>query len=78
MRLCILAPSLSLFPFFGFVSSALVDYPAVVLPLRDLFDNQAASTNGSASFDTLGSSFDSQYLPSGPWLFDGIKVVTSL
>lgn len=72
-----LASLLLLFPIWGFVSGALVDYPTVVLPLRDLFDNQAASVNGSTSFDTLGSSFDSQHLPPGPWLFDGIKVLTS-
>ncbi|KAF8177465.1 glycoside hydrolase family 29 protein [Mycena galopus ATCC 62051] len=47
-------------------------YPFVSLPLSALFDNQAASADGSADFDGQGSSFDSQYLPPGPWTYDGI------
>ncbi|KAF7362678.1 Glycoside hydrolase [Mycena venus] len=37
-----------------------------------LFDNQAASADGSADFDSHGASFDSQFLPPGPWVNDGI------
>ncbi|KAJ7829228.1 glycoside hydrolase family 29 protein [Mycena leptocephala] len=47
-------------------------YPSVSLPLSALFDNQAASADGSADFDAHGASFDSQYLPPGPWVYDGI------
>ncbi|KAF9465205.1 glycoside hydrolase family 29 protein [Collybia nuda] len=64
---------LSLLPWFGIVSAALVDYPSAILPLKNIFDNQAASPDGSANFDGHGSSFDSQHLPPGPWIFDGIK-----
>lgn len=70
-----LSLTLGIFPLFSVVSSALVDYPSVILPLRSLFNNQAASANGSADFDAHGSSFDSKFLPPGPWLFDGIKVL---
>ncbi|KAJ7627477.1 glycoside hydrolase family 29 protein [Roridomyces roridus] len=47
-------------------------YPSSPLPLSALFDNQAASPDGSADFDGNGASFDSQYLPPGPWVYDGI------
>ncbi|GLB37874.1 putative alpha-L-fucosidase [Lyophyllum shimeji] len=50
----------------------LVKYPSVSLPLKSLFDNQAASPTGSANFDGLGASFDSQFLPRGAWAYDGI------
>jgi hypothetical protein len=69
-----LSLSLKILPFFGVVSSTLVGYPAQILPLNGLFNNQAASANGSADFNGLGSSFDSQHLPPGPWVFDGITV----
>ncbi|KAJ7609992.1 glycoside hydrolase family 29 protein [Mycena polygramma] len=49
-----------------------VQYPSLSLPLSALFDNQAASADGSADFDAHGASFDSQFLPSGPWVYDGI------
>ncbi|KAK0448928.1 glycoside hydrolase family 29 protein, partial [Desarmillaria tabescens] len=47
-------------------------YPSTPISLRSLFNNQAASFNGSADFDGKGSSFDSQFLPSGPYVHDGI------
>lgn len=49
-------------------------YPSVALPLSALFDNQAASADGTADFDAHGATFDSQYLPPGPWVHDGITV----
>ncbi|KAK0212150.1 glycoside hydrolase family 29 protein [Desarmillaria ectypa] len=52
--------------------SALPSYPSAVISLRSLFNNQAASSNGSADFDSKGSCFDSQFLPSGPYAHDGI------
>lgn len=59
-----------------FVVSAatLGGFTSVSLPLRTIFDNQAASTNGTANFDGHGGSFNSQFLPSGPWTHDGIQV----
>ncbi|RDB20778.1 Alpha-L-fucosidase [Hypsizygus marmoreus] len=54
-------------------SYALVDYPSTIVPIRTLFNNQAASSDGSADFDGLGSCFDSKQLPHGPWLSDGIS-----
>jgi hypothetical protein len=51
-----------------------LNYPSVTLPLPALFDNQAASADGTANFDAHGASFDSKYLPPGPWVHDGITV----
>ncbi|KAJ7214997.1 alpha-L-fucosidase-domain-containing protein [Mycena pura] len=66
-----LVPLLAYLPF---LSKAIPppQYPSVVLPLSALFDNQAASPDGSADFDAHGASFDSQFLPPGPWVDDGI------
>ncbi|KAK0448931.1 glycoside hydrolase family 29 protein, partial [Desarmillaria tabescens] len=54
-------------------SSALPPYPVVSLDLHLLFDNTAASPDGSADFDGKGASFDSSYLPTGPWVHDNIE-----
>lgn len=51
-----------------------VSYPSVPIPIKTLFNNQAASPNGSANFDGQGASFDSTLLPPGPLIYDGIKV----
>ncbi|PFH47096.1 hypothetical protein AMATHDRAFT_68414, partial [Amanita thiersii Skay4041] len=51
-------------------------YPSTPVPLRNLFNNQAASRNGTggADFDGRGSSFDASQLPGGPsWVFDGVQ-----
>ncbi|KAJ8489101.1 hypothetical protein ONZ45_g13706 [Pleurotus djamor] len=50
-----------------------VSYPSISIPIRTLFNNQAASPNGSANFDGQGASFDSTLLPPGPLIYDGIK-----
>jgi hypothetical protein len=51
-------------------------YPSVALPIGDLFNNQAASKGGYlADFDGRKSSYDAQYLPNGPWIYDGITVL---
>ncbi|KAJ7678622.1 alpha-L-fucosidase-domain-containing protein [Mycena rosella] len=47
-------------------------YPLAALPLPALFDTQAASTDGAADFDAHGASLNSQYLPPGSWVHDGI------
>ncbi|KAK7032171.1 hypothetical protein VNI00_013345 [Paramarasmius palmivorus] len=57
--------------FIGVVAARIQDFPIVQLPLD--FDNIAASTDGSASFDTQGGSFDSQFLPTGTWVHDAIS-----
>ncbi|KAE9386558.1 glycoside hydrolase family 29 protein [Gymnopus androsaceus JB14] len=51
----------------------LPEFPSTLLSLDPFFDNQAASVNGStADFDGSGNSFDGQFLPVGPYLYDGI------
>lgn len=59
-------------------AATLKPFTPVALPLEDIFDNQAASSDGSANFDGHGGSFDSQFLPTGPWIHDGIKVSLAL
>lgn len=54
-------------------SSQFTQYPSIFLPLRPLWNNHAASRNGLANFNGAGSSFDSQFLPPGPWEYDGIS-----
>lgn len=51
-------------------------YPVVPLDIRDLFNNQAASINGSppANFDNRGGSLPSHLLPNGSFHHDGIHV----
>ncbi|KAJ7073184.1 glycoside hydrolase family 29 protein [Mycena amicta] len=66
--------------FFFVFSTALteslgVKFTTLPLNLTPLFDNRAASPDGtSANFDAHGGSFDSRYLPPGPeWVYDGIS-----
>lgn len=48
-------------------STTLRPYVSSIVPIASFFDNQAASANGSmADFDGLGSSYDAQFLPTGP------------
>lgn len=48
-------------------------FPFTLVPLNSIFDNQAASVNGStANFDGSGNSFASQFLPTGAFSYDGI------
>ncbi|OAX35712.1 hypothetical protein K503DRAFT_669319, partial [Rhizopogon vinicolor AM-OR11-026] len=43
--------------------SSLVPFPSTVIPLRDLFDNQAASLDGTTgNFDGDGSTYAAEYL----------------
>src|ERR1700761_588230 len=69
-------PVVLLLAYLPFLSKAVSppQYPSVVLPLSALLDNQAASPDGSADFDAHGASFDSRFLPPGPWVDDGITV----
>ncbi|KAH7929517.1 glycoside hydrolase family 29 protein [Leucogyrophana mollusca] len=54
-------------------ANSLVTFPSTEIPLTDFFDNQAASLDGSTgNFDKNGSTFAAQYLPQGPWDYNGI------
>lgn len=65
----------ALFSYFRTVKSSLVTFPSVVIPLSDLFDNQAASLDGTTgNFDGNGATYAAEYLPEGPWLYNGISV----
>jgi hypothetical protein len=57
-----------------FCTTAHGQIASVPLPLSIIFDNQASSSDGTANFDGHGASFDSQFLPSGPWTFDNVQV----
>ncbi|KAJ6590514.1 glycoside hydrolase family 29 protein [Mycena vulgaris] len=53
--------------------ATLPEYPSQALPLRSLFNNKAATTNpGHADFDGGGNAYDSQFLPTGSWEYDGL------
>ncbi|KIJ11300.1 glycoside hydrolase family 29 protein [Paxillus involutus ATCC 200175] len=61
-----------LLSYFGIVSS-LVPFPSTTISLLDLFNNQAASIDGTTgNFDKNGSTYAAEYLPTGPWTFNGI------
>ncbi|KAG1794155.1 glycoside hydrolase family 29 protein [Suillus plorans] len=63
----------TLFSYFSTVKSSLVTFPSVVIPLSGLFDNQAASLDGTTgNFDGNGATYAAEYLPEGPWLYNGI------
>ncbi|KAH7912706.1 glycoside hydrolase family 29 protein [Hygrophoropsis aurantiaca] len=54
-------------------ATSLISFPSVEVPLTNFFDNQAASLDGSTgNFDNNGSTFAAQYLPQGPWDYNGI------
>ncbi|KAG1794157.1 glycoside hydrolase family 29 protein [Suillus plorans] len=64
----------ALFSYFRTVKSSLVTFPSVVIPLSDLFDNQAASLDGTTdNFDGYNATYAAEYLPEGPWLYNGIS-----
>ncbi|KAG1900941.1 uncharacterized protein F5891DRAFT_951329 [Suillus fuscotomentosus] len=65
----------TLFSYFRIVKSSLVTFPSVVIPLSDIFDNQAASLDGTTgNFDGNGATYAAEYLPEGPRLYNGISV----
>ncbi|KAF5364987.1 hypothetical protein D9758_008190 [Tetrapyrgos nigripes] len=47
-------------------------FPSHSLAINKFFDNTAASPDGSADFDGHGNSYDSQFLPTGAFVYDGI------
>ncbi|KAG1828517.1 glycoside hydrolase family 29 protein [Suillus variegatus] len=64
----------ALFSYFRTVKSSLVTFSSVVIPLSDIFDNQAASLDGTTgNFDGYGATYAAEYLPDGPWLYNGIS-----
>lgn len=57
------------------VATELPKFPFTLFPIEPLFDNQAASVNGSmADFDGQGNTFDGRFLPSESYMYDGITV----
>ncbi|KAF8189948.1 glycoside hydrolase family 29 protein [Mycena galopus ATCC 62051] len=57
-------------------ATTLPEYPSQALPLTSLLNNKAA-TSGSghgttANFDGAGGAYDSQFLPTGSWEYDGL------
>ncbi|KAF5354363.1 hypothetical protein D9758_010751 [Tetrapyrgos nigripes] len=72
MRHLILNFLILFFAFRAVFSVSLSRYPFTNLALSTIFNNQAASSDGSADFDGKGNSFVSDLLPSGPWMNDGI------
>ncbi|KAF7349208.1 Glycoside hydrolase [Mycena sanguinolenta] len=56
-------------------AAVLPKYPSQALPLTSLFNNKAAASvgnPGSANFDGAGGAYDSQFLPTGSWEYDGL------
>ncbi|KIJ10105.1 hypothetical protein PAXINDRAFT_16856 [Paxillus involutus ATCC 200175] len=61
-----------LLSYFGIVSSSLVPFPSTTISLSDFLNNQAASIDGTTgNFDKNGSTYVAEYLPRGPWTFNG-------
>ena len=59
------------------IPSSLVSFPSTPIPISSYFDNQAASIKGTTgNFNQKGSTYAAEYLPTGPWLFDGVTVDT--
>lgn len=64
-----------LLAYFGTTSPSLVQFPSTPITLSIYFNNQAASVDGtSGNFNKYGSTYAAEYLPTGPWLFDGVTV----
>jgi alpha-L-fucosidase len=54
-------------------------FPSRALPLDNLFNNKAATTTSDghrsiADFDGDGNAYDTQFLPTGSWVYDGLNV----
>ncbi|KAJ7695508.1 glycoside hydrolase family 29 protein [Mycena rosella] len=56
--------------------ATLPEYPSQALPLSAFFNNKAATAKGDpsslADFDGNGNAYDSQFLPTGSWEYDGL------
>ncbi|KAG2029677.1 hypothetical protein BDR03DRAFT_975616 [Suillus americanus] len=63
----------ALLSYFRTVKSSLVTFPSTVIALSDLFNNQAASLDGTTgNFDGNGATYAAEHLPEGPWFYNGI------
>jgi alpha-L-fucosidase len=60
----------------GYAATTLPEYPSQALPLAGILNNKAAtSAEGHgpvANFDGAGGAYDSQFLPTGSWEYDGL------
>lgn len=64
-----------LLAYFGTPPSSLIPFPSTPVTLSSYLNNQAASIDGTTgSFNKKGSTYAAEYLPTGPWLFDGVTV----
>ncbi|KIO02569.1 glycoside hydrolase family 29 protein [Pisolithus tinctorius Marx 270] len=63
-------------PLLSFIETdhpSLVPFSSLQLPLKDLYNNQAASVDGTTGdFDGHGGTYPAQHLPTGPWHYNGI------
>jgi hypothetical protein len=59
-------------------AATLPKYPSLALPINSLLNNKAATSAGgrgsAANFDGDGGAYDSQFLPTGSWEYDGLTV----
>ncbi|KAG8220484.1 hypothetical protein J3R82DRAFT_3180 [Butyriboletus roseoflavus] len=63
----------TLLAYLGTTSAFLILFPSVPVPLSSYFNNQAASIDGTTgNFDKNGSTYAAEYLPTGPWFFNGV------
>ncbi|KAG2032284.1 glycoside hydrolase family 29 protein [Suillus americanus] len=63
----------ALLSYFRTVKSSLVTFPSTVIALSDLFNNQAASLDGTTgNFDGNGATYAAEHPPEGPWFYNGI------
>ncbi|KAG7091417.1 hypothetical protein E1B28_010453 [Marasmius oreades] len=53
-------------------AATLQPFPFTGIVLDPFLNNNAASPDGSANFDDHGGSYDSRFLPTGPFTYDGI------
>jgi len=64
-----------LLSYFEMEHPSLSSFSSLSLPLKDLYNNQAASVNGSTgNFDKHGGTYPAEYLPTGPWIYNGVTV----
>ena len=69
----------TLLAYLGSTFASLVPFPSTPIKLSTYFDNQAASIDGTTgNFNNNGSTYVAEYLPTGPWLFNGVTVIRLL
>lgn len=66
----------TLLAYFATTSASLVPFCSIPIKLLTYFDNQAASIDGTTgNFDGSGSTYAAEYLPTGPWIHNGVMVI---